>query len=231
MNLLEEIASGNATEQTFPQPWNPLNLPPPLPMQPLSTWYQIPSHISPNTPLPQVSGGSLMPGHLSSCCPCTPNSANDQSYMPAFPIASGIENRPTTTIFANTPRPTPSYWDLISPQQQTANISSWCRCLGPQIPRDISGEQTQAHLYRQYLGQHGFYSPTRMTRRTYPCMIPGCSKSFSRSDYRGNHLRKKHHLPIPKGSRAHTWIFQPESWHHVLEAIAGQAREHSISFL
>ena len=226
MNPLEEIASGNATEQTFPQPWSSFNLSPPLPMEQLSTGYQIPSHILPNMPF---SGGSLTPGHLS-CCSCTPNPSNDQSYMPAFPIAPSIENRPTTN-FANIPRPAPSDWDLSSPQQQIANMSSWCGCLGPPNPRGISGEQSQTYLYGQYLGQHAFYSPTRMTRRTYPCMIPGCSKSFSRSDYRGNHLRKKHRLPIPKGSRAHTWIFQPESWHHVREAIAGQAREHSISFL
>ena len=168
-----------------------------------------------------------MPSHLS-CCSCTPGSANDQSFMLVSPNAPSIGSYPTApTTFGNTLNPAPSSWDSNGPQQQTANISDWYGFLGPQNPRDISGEQSQAHLYGQYPGQHGFYSHTQRTRRLYQCMIPGCSKSFSRTDYRGNHLRKKHRLPIPKGSRAHTWLLKPESRHYVLEAIAGQAQEHA----
>ena len=217
---LSRIASINAIEQTFPQLWSPFNLPPTLHMHPLST-FQMPSFIFTNMSFPQVSEGSLIPGHLS----YTLNPANHQYFMPVSPNAPSIENCPT--IFADIPSLAPSNWDLNSPPQQTTNLPCWCGCLGPQIPRDISGEQSQAHQYGQCPGQHGFYnfySHTRRTRKSYPCMIPGCSKSFSRSDYRGNHLRKEHRLPIPKGSRAHTWI---ESQQHLLETIAGQAREHT----
>lgn len=65
----------------------------------------------------------------------------------------------------------------------------------------------------------------------YPCLIPGCDQYFSRTDYRGNHLRKKHLLPIPKGCWAHIWIARAENQYHFLAATEEQARAKCISCL
>lgn len=155
------------------------------------------------------------------------DSANDRSLIPVSPNAPGLQNYPT--IVTSTPSPGSSDWGSNNLQQQTANMSSWCRCRGPQAP---GGEQPRTCLCRQPPRQSGgFYSHTQATRQiqsltsmSYPCLVEGCSQSFSRTDYRGNHLRKQHNLPIPKGSWAHTWISRTENQHHLSKAVAEQAR-------
>ena len=64
-------------------------------------------------------------------------------------------------------------------------------------------------------------------QKLYPCLIPGCSKYFTRSDYRRNHLKRKHHLPLPKRCWAHIWILKPQNRHYYWTAIAEQTQENN----
>lgn len=65
-----------------------------------------------------------------------------------------------------------------------------------------------------------------ITRRA--CLIPGCSQSFSRTDFRTNHLKKKHRLPIPKRCWAKIWIKKPENYNYYLAAVEEQAHANMI---
>ena len=64
-------------------------------------------------------------------------------------------------------------------------------------------------------------------RQLLGCIIPGCSRQFHRSDALGNHLRKKHLLPIPKGQWAKSWISRVENHHYYNAAVQAQLRENS----
>lgn len=62
----------------------------------------------------------------------------------------------------------------------------------------------------------------------YRCLVPGCNQQFTRTDFRGKHLRIQHGLPIPKGCWAKAWILKAENYQNYLAAVAAQAHANSI---
>ena len=69
----------------------------------------------------------------------------------------------------------------------------------------------------------------KITReKSYPCFIPGRTQRFKRSDSRGNHLRKKHGLPIEKGQWAKIWISKVENQEYYLAAVDLQAYTNNL---
>ena len=170
-----------------------------------------------------IAGGGHMPDHL----PCTSNSADGQPFIFAFPNTPTIQNCP---IISNTLKHAHSNWGSNSSQQQTANISSGSEGLGSQTQRYLYSWWTYLYWYWRHPRQPSelhLHTTTPRSRRStstlYPCIIPGCDQTFRRTDYRGNHLRRRHNIPVPKGSWAHTWILRAENRQYLLEAVVEQA--------
>lgn len=98
-------------------------------------------------------------------------------------------------------------------------------------PRPIYRNQPMSNSPR-YPGPHRSAQKSKSSSsRLHKCLIPGCSKYFTRTDYRCNHLKRKHHLPIPKGCWAHTWVSRMENYHYCLAATIEQELENDILLL
>lgn len=95
----------------------------------------------------------------------------------------------------------------------------------------ICGNQSMSSVSRYSESHRNTQTNRPSSPRIYKhsCLIPGCRQYFTRTDYRCNHLKKKHRLPIPKGCWAHTWLSKEENHHHFQAAVIKQELENAQS--
>ena len=98
-------------------------------------------------------------------------------------------------------------------------------------PRLICSHQPMSNVSRYSELHQSAQQRESSSSRLYPCLIPGCRRYFTRTDYRCNHLKRKHRLPIPKGCWAHTWISKVGNQYHYLVAAMEQEMENDILIL
>ena len=146
-----------------------------------------------------------------------------------------LPNAPTTgeypTLNTMVPYAPPINQNFNNLQQQAYNMSGSLEDQGPPTlrwsPPLVSKSKDDSDLYSRQLRLPS-YTQTAQDPKKYPCLILGCSKRFSRTDFHTKHLRDKHRLPIPKGHWANIWISKAENYHYFVAAVDEQARANNI---